>query len=251
MDQVKACVRKAPEQAAHRAAYFQLLCVQGEWEKALDQIALVEDLDAESMLFAQTYGRALRCEAERRRVHAGAEDPVIFGEPAEWMGLLIEAFRQGRAGNWPAALQAQELAFAAAPATPGHLNGEAIEWIADVDVRYGPVLEAFVEGHYRWVPFQSLSGLAITPPRHLIDLVWLQAKFALTNGGSMDGLVPARYFGSEKAEGEAIRRAEATDWREVAPGRFVGLGHRCLCSDVSDIPVAQVASLHLAAHSES
>jgi type VI secretion system protein ImpE len=245
MDKVKACVRKAPEQATHRAAYFSLLCIQGEWEKALDQLALIEQMDAESMLFAQTYGRALRCEAERRRVHTGSEDPVIFGAPAEWLGLLIEAFRHGRAGHWSAALQAQELAYEAAPTTPGQLNGQPIEWIADVDARYGPVLEAFLEGHYRWLPFQALTGLAITPPRHLLDLVWLQAKFTLTNGGSMDGLIPARYFGSEKADEEAVRRAETTHWREVAPERFVGLGHRVLCSNESDTAIAQVASLHM------
>ncbi len=48
---------------------------------------------------AQTYREAIICEVYREKVFAGEKEPLIFGEPQEWVALLIEALKllaQGR-----------------------------------------------------------------------------------------------------------------------------------------------------------
>ena len=40
---------------------------------------------------AQTYGDAVRCEAIRDDVFEGKKSPMIFGQPEQWLALLIES----------------------------------------------------------------------------------------------------------------------------------------------------------------
>ena len=40
---------------------------------------------------AQMYGEAVRCEAIRQDVFDGKKAPMVFGEPEQWLALLIES----------------------------------------------------------------------------------------------------------------------------------------------------------------
>ena len=236
-------IRRSPELASHRIAYFQFLCLAGDWERAADQLELAEKLDTANVLFSQAYGRALRCEAERKRVHTGDDDPIILGEPAEWLGLLIEAFRHARGQDWEAASKAQAQAFQAAPETPGKIDGTEFGWLSDTDSRYGPVLEAFVEGHYRWIPFSHFNRIEIHAPEHWIDLVWLPAKFEWSNEGESNGLIPTRYFGTELSSDEILRQARSLECKECAPNYFVGTGVREFCWESGELAITQAREI--------
>ena len=48
---------------------------------------------------AQMYGEAVRCEAMRRDVFAGKKAPMVFGEPDQWLALLIESLLVGGRGD--------------------------------------------------------------------------------------------------------------------------------------------------------
>ena len=63
----------------------------GKWEKALTQLNVLADMDAESMLLAQIFRPVLDCETLRTEVFAGKRTPLIFGEPEEWIGWLVQA----------------------------------------------------------------------------------------------------------------------------------------------------------------
>src|SRR6516162_8983450 len=86
-------VRKDPADAKKRVFLFQLLCVLGEWKRALVQLSVAGQLDAGTIPMVQTYREALRCEVFRADVFTGRRLPLVFGKPAEWVALLIEALR--------------------------------------------------------------------------------------------------------------------------------------------------------------
>src|SRR5690606_6570874 len=109
--------------------------------------------------------------------------PLVLGQPAEWLALLIEALRLQAEGEAAQAQAARERAFDLAPATPGRLDGAAFDWVADADPRLGPVLEVVLTGGYYWVPFDRIARIAVTPPEDLRDLVWLPVQLMWTNGG--------------------------------------------------------------------
>jgi type VI secretion system protein ImpE len=238
-------IRQEPAKAELRIFLFQLLSVMGQWDRALTQLNVAADLDARALAMAQMYREALHCERLRADVFAGRKSPVVFGQPDEWLALLIESLL---VTGTPRAGQAQDLrarAFEAAPPSAGSIDGVPFEWIADADMRLGPVCEAVINGRYYWVPFARLSRIDLEPPADLRDFVWMPAHFGFTNGGEAVGVIPTRYPGSESAEDASVRLARKTVWQESAPDVFVGLGQRVLTTDAGEHPVMDVRSILL------
>ncbi len=89
--QLQEQVRAKPADPKLRIFLFQLLCVLGQWERALNQLNVASGLDPEALAMAQTYGDAVRCEAVRGDVFEGKKSPMIFGQPEQWLALLIES----------------------------------------------------------------------------------------------------------------------------------------------------------------
>ena len=84
-------IRKDPSNAKYRTFLFQLLCVQGQWNRALTQLNVAAELDAATLPMAQTYREAIQCEALRDDIFAGKRLPVVFGEPVAWIALVADA----------------------------------------------------------------------------------------------------------------------------------------------------------------
>lgn len=240
---LQAAVRAAPADAKHRVFLFQLLCVQGQWERALTQLNVAGDLDPGTLGMVQVYREALGSEALRADVFAGRRSPLVFGEPEQWIAMLLEALRLGAAGEHEKSQAMRAEAFEQAQATPGRLDGARFEWIADADPRLGPVLEAIVNGRYYWVPFHRIAELRLERPADLRDLVWLPAEFKWVNGGEAVGLIPARYPGTEKAADPLLRLARRTEWTEVAPDLFLGSGQRMLATDTGEFPLMELETV--------
>ena len=233
-------VRKEPANADLRVFLFQLLSVMGQWERALTQLDVAAELDAKTLAMAQMYREAIRCELLRAEVFAGKRSPVIFGEPDEWLALLIESLLVTGTGRAGQADELRQRAFDAAPASDGSIDGQGFEWIADADMRLGPVCEAVINGRYYWLPFARLSRIDLEAPVDLRDVVWSPAHFLFANGGEAVGVIPTRYAGSEAAEDPQVRLARKTIWTEVAPEVYSGLGQRVFTTDVGEHAVMDV-----------
>ena len=246
MGSLQAEVRRQPANAKYRVFLFQLLAVLGQWERALNQLKVIGELDAAALPMVHTYREAIRCEMLRARVFAGKASPVVFGEPTRWLALLVEALRLSAVGDHEKAQPLRDEAFELAPATAGTLDGVAFEWIADADTRLGPVLETIMNGAYYWVPFERIRAVRIAPPEDLRDMVWAAAEIDWPNGGTAVALVPTRYPGSEGATDSALRLSRRTIWKEPAANVFTGVGQRILATNCSECPLLEIRELSLA-----
>jgi type VI secretion system protein ImpE len=222
-----------------RIFLFQLHCVLGNWPKALTQLQVVAGIDPDTMLLAQIFQPVINCEALRGSVFAGKLTPLIFGEPLEWVGLLVKAAEHVARRELAAAADLRRRAFDAAPATAGTVDGKPFAWLADADSRLGPMLELILEGKYYWVPFCRIRRIAMEAPSDLRDLVWMPAQFVWTNGGEAAGHIPSRYAGTEGSSDGALRLARKTEWQELAEETFIGLGQRVLATDEGEYPLLQ------------
>jgi type VI secretion system protein ImpE len=245
LSDLQAEIRRQPANAKYRIFLFQLLSVLGQWQRALNQLKVIGELDALALPMVHTYREAIRCEMLRERVFAGAAIPLVVGEPARWLALLIEALRLSARGDHARARPLREEAFELAPATSGAVNGTSFAWIADADTRLGPVIEAVMNGAYYWVPFDQLRAIRIAEPTDLRDLVWAAAEFDWPNGGSVVALVPVRYVGSEANADAAIRMSRKTDWLQPESNVFIGLGQRLLATDAGEYPLLEVREIAL------
>ncbi|CAD6877418.1 Protein of avirulence locus ImpE [Methylomonas albis] len=224
-------VRKNPDVAKHRVFLFQLLALNGQWDRALNQLNVCGNLDPSNLAMVQTYREAIRCEMLREKIFLGETSPLVFGEPEQWIALLIEAGKLSAEARYEQAGELRDQAFELAPAISGSFNGSEFDWIADSDTRIGPVVEAIVNGRYYWIPFSRIARIQIEAPSDLRDLVWLPAQFTWVNGGTAFGLIPSRYPGSDKAEDAMLRLARKTEWIELPAGHYHGLGQRILVTD--------------------
>ena len=240
---LQADIRKKPQDKALRVFLFQLLAVTGAWERALRQLNVLVELDAQYALLAQTYRPLIACEVFRAELFQGARSPTSLGEPLPWFGALSEAARLTSTGQHAAAQALRAKAFEEAEAVPGRIDGKPFAWIADADPRLGPVLEVILQGRYFWAPFARIRKIAFEPAEDLRDFVWLAARFTWSNDGEAVGFVPTRYPGSE--DGDATSRlARSTEWHAVGDVAL-GRGQRMFATDGDDIGLLEVKEIEL------
>jgi len=243
--QLQEQVRARPEDAKLRVFLFQLLCVTGKWDRALNQLSVAASLDPSALAMAQTYGDAVRCEAIRADVFAGKKSPMIFGQPDQWLALLIESLLVAGRGEPDRSRDLRRRAFDEAPPTAGTIDGKPFSWIADADSRIGPVLEAVINGRYYWLPFSRLLKIEIEKPEDLRDVVWTPAHLRFENGGEVVALIPTRYPGSEDSDDGLILLARKTLWEDIADDAYRGIGQRVITTDVDDIPLMDIRAVEL------
>jgi type VI secretion system protein ImpE len=240
-----AAVKAHPADPKLRVFLAQLLCVLGQWQRAHTQLNVVADLNPSTQPMREMVGHALRCELLRAAVFEGRRSPMVFGQPEPWLARLIESLLQSAQGHDELGAALATQAFGEAPPTPGLLDGEPFEWIADADSRLGPVLEAMVNGRYYWIPFQNLTRVSFEPPTDLRDRVWLPAHLQFVNGGEVVAMVPTRYSGSESSTDGAILMAGRTEWRDAGHDRWTGLGQRVLATDQGEHGLLAVSLIEL------
>ncbi|HEY1393081.1 MAG TPA: type VI secretion system accessory protein TagJ, partial [Methylibium sp.] len=137
--------------------------------------------------------------------------------------------------------------------SPGRVDGEAVQWICDADSRLGPVLEAFVNGRYCWLPFGAIARLQIEAPQDLRDLVWASAHLEFPNGGEAVALIPARYPGCGPDNDERLLMSRLTEWEVLSgepgePGEhYAGRGQRILATDLGETGLLELRSIELTA----
>ena len=233
-------VKAAPSDAVLRIGLFRLFTFTGQWARALTQLETAAQLDASQAMYLSAYESCLACEGVREAMVGGTTSPVFLGEPSQWQAMLLQAFRtDGETAKIPLIMEALE----AAPATAGSLNGEAFDWISDVDHRFGPQLEAFIDGKYYWIGFDRLERIRFNDRTDLIDLVWLPVEFVFRGGGSKSGYLPARYPSSNQSPNEEVIRGEVTEFTDVGDQLQIAIGARQLATSDSAVPLSQITEL--------
>lgn len=243
--QLQAEVRQHPSDPKLRVFLAQLLMVLGQWDRALNQLQVLEEMDASHLPMVRTYQTAIACERLRHSVFAGERSPLVFGDPPPWLALLIQALNLTSKEHHQQASELRATALEQAPTSSGTLNGTDIQWIADADSRLGPVLEVLINGKYYWMPFERLSRVVIDVPSDIRDFVWTPAQLTLANGGEISALIPTRYPGSEAVDDAQIKMARRTDWQTVADDTYLGTGQRILTTDTIEVGLLELRELVL------
>src|ERR1700736_3522153 len=111
-------VRDNPTDARRRTFLFELLCFQGEYDRAEKHLHVLAGAGPDAQMGAVLYFSALHAERVRHDLFTKKEYPSA----------------------------------PAGASTSGTVNGEAFETLEDADPRIGPRLEMFAAGAYLWIP---------------------------------------------------------------------------------------------------
>lgn len=206
-------LRSDPQDMPRRTFLFELLCFQGEFDRARKQLEVIETTDPESYLGTTWYKQVLRLEEERQ-----------------------EMFRTG-------ALPEPKVEGAS---VSGTLNGERFEDLRDADPRIGPRLEMMAAGRYLWIPFAELAAVRVSPPKLLRDLYWASAEVeshTAEAGEANEVLLPAMTALSWQSPDELVRLGRLTEWAELETGEETPVGQKLLLVDDEVFPFLEVREL--------
>lgn len=243
----KAAIRKAPTDSDLRFMLFQVQSLLGDWEAASNQLVAYSELTGRQSPLPIVFNKLIEAEVRRKYVFLGEEPPTIFGEPPEWIPLLVQALAHTAKGEFEAAQGLRAKAMEAAPAFSGKANGEPFEWLMDGDSRFGTVFEAIINGQYYWVPQARIRSVHLEAPAQARDAVWIAASMTLENGAEISAFLPSRYPGVTSWNDELLKLSRRTDWQEPVTGYYVGQGQRVLMTDSSEISLLDLRDLEFTA----
>jgi type VI secretion system protein ImpE len=205
-------LRESPLDSRSRTFLFELLCFNGELDRAEKQLDILGDENADTRIGAWMYRSALQAERTRREMFR--EEAFPSAEPPE--------------------------------SPSGTLNGEPFESLEDLDPRIGSRLEVFAAGQYTWIPFRHLARITVEPPRRLRDTLWAPAH--VTAGPEMrdmelgEVLLPAVYALSYRSPDGDVRLGRTTAVMEDGDTEMP-VGARLLLVDGEAIPLLEVREL--------
>ncbi|ESC81613.1 putative cytoplasmic protein [Salmonella enterica subsp. enterica serovar Newport str. WA_14881] len=232
-------VRENPAKALCRHSLFQLLCVAGDWSRALHQLQLCARMEANYTQEARLYRELVRCEMFRHTVFQGEQRPGFLLPQPVWVESLLAALAcHDDTGEVD---KHRNTALEAITDTGGQWNGGAFDWASDSDSRLGPVLELVTGGVYIWLPFSQIRSLESPQPTRLTDLLWKPINITLVNGDTHGAWLFTRYSGSESAS-DALRLCRETAWQD-GPGETTvrALGQKVWLTSHGDISLLDMA----------
>lgn len=224
--------RGMPADQAVRMFLFQLLCVQGDWDRARKQVHTLGRLSPEAQMLAVAYGQALDGEQSRADGFAGKTAASLLADQNGWATDLIAALEADASGQATRAADLRARAFDAAPDCLGEVDGRSFGALFDGDTRFGPTLEMIIAGRWGLVPFSAIEEITTEGPVDLRDLVWLPAEVRLRDGPAVAAMLPVRYPGAEH-EDALLRLARRSEWREQGE-QLRGAGQRVWSTDAGD-----------------
>lgn len=205
-------LRDDPANVRLRTMLFELLCFNGEYDRAEKHLAVLSEKSKEAALGALLYRGCLA--AERARA---------------------ERFEKGDDGLSPAP-----------PPVSGELNGQRFASLQDADTRLGARVEMFAAGNYLWIPWQHIARIEMEPPRKLRDTLWAPAKVQAGAGfrGMELGevLLPVLTPFSHRHPDGHVRLGHVTEW-VAENGGEIPYGQKTLLVDGEEIPLLEVRSL--------
>jgi len=251
--QVEGQIKQKPADADLRASFVQLLCLMGNWSRALTQLKSWRALKPQAQPTVTLLEQAIGGEVKRARVFSGEDSPRMPGDSWSWAEQLLQALRADRRGDHAQAQALRAAAFDAAALNPGQLQrqGEeqahAFDWLIDGDGRLGPLCELMVNGEYSWLPFSAISELRFQPPASVTDLVWRHTLVRLIDGSEQVCQIPARYPLAQDDD-DRYRLGSLTEWRPLSADeqQFSGHGQKSWLSAQDDFPLLNLETLNFA-----
>jgi type VI secretion system protein ImpE len=229
-------VKTHPADGRLRVFLFELLCFQGDLDRATKQLDVLstQTTKAGEEMTVQVYRGLLAAEGRRRDVFHGPALPKFVTPPpphVEQHVILVKKL-QTSASDAVALVGAAE---ESTEATAGDRSGKPFANLRDADDRLGSVLEVFHGTEYLWVPINQIASLEIVPPKKLRDLMWAQARLEVHGQPVGDVFVPALYVDSYRHADEQVRLGRLTEWTAIEERMVTGTGQRQFLVDDAEV----------------
>lgn len=220
-------VKRKPMEADARWLLAELLCFQGELERADKQLDVITQQDPGTVPAVARFRQLIRGAQFRREVFHDGRAPEAVGAPGESLQTILRAALAFRGGDFAESRDLLAKDAQTRSAVPGSCDGEAFDDIRDLDDLLAPLLEVFTNtGKYYWIPFEHIALLELHPPERPRDLIWRPAHLVVSGGPDGEVFLPCLYDDTHGCDDEGLLLGRATDWKETADGIVRGVGQK-------------------------
>jgi type VI secretion system protein ImpE len=222
-------VKSAPMDAGARLLACDLLCIDGQFDRADRQLDVLADQDSQLAPWVAVYRQLIRAAVCRDDVFRAGRAPEFFEGPTEELLLHARAVMALRDGATQEAGGLLGEAEARRSPVSGTCDGAHFADLRDVDDVTASFLEVLTTtGKYYWIEWNRIEHIEFQPPQLLRDMLWRPAEISFRGGPEARIYVPVLYADSDRSEHADVRLGRKTDWIETASGPTRGIGQRML-----------------------
>jgi type VI secretion system protein ImpE len=206
-------LKQEPSNHELRSSFIELLCIDGQLERADQQLDLIVKQAPEMLPGVVNLRQIVRAAQARLDFAEGGDTAATIGKPGESFSALLKlrvALRENNADEVENCAQRMEQNRDNASLK---VNGLHRYLIRDVDDTLAGFVEMFgTNGKYYLIPISEVSNLEMLPAESLFELIWRKAKVEISSGDCGEVFVPLTYVASHS---EAEKLARETDWQKV------------------------------------
>lgn len=241
-------IKKEPVDDTHRMALANVRLLQGQYEKALQQMQVACLSNPEWVPQAQLVKMLIQCEATRQAVFEGKIQADLISPAPQWLEWMMYALKnEGTQADECYQLRAR--ALMTAPEISGILNKEKpFFWFSDGDERLGPILEVYADARYFWLPIEQIESVELQPQGLALDLLWMKAWVFTPQAptGKLQAYLPVRYARVPALHEDSTYE---TEWKKgQTPEGWQGKGVRVWYLDGEPTPMRNVSGLSFRSH---
>jgi len=229
-------VKARPADASLRVFLFELLCFDGNLDRADKQLDFLATQagDAGGELAVQIYRALITAEKTRRTVFRGDGLPKFVTPPGSHVEQSLLLLKKLHTSPADVAALLEEVEEAT-PAIGGQRGDAVFSSFRDADDRVAGVLEVFNGADYIWVPLDQVKRLDVARPARLRDLMWAKAKIEVGDQPEGDVFLPALYVDSYSRSDDAVKLGRMTEWEALYDSVVTGFGQRMFLVDGEEV----------------
>ncbi|MEG3759811.1 type VI secretion system accessory protein TagJ [Pseudoalteromonas carrageenovora] len=224
-----------------RSIYSELLCINGDLEKADKQLDFMVQKNPEFAVGAVNLRHLIRAQQSRVDFYQGKGIPKLFHDATELDTVFLKmhvALLEG---------EAQEAALLASEMEKLRVTDSKSDLLTrDLDDSLSPYIEVLgTNGEFYLANFNEIETLKVEPITTLLESIWLRVEITIKDGPSGTAHLPLVYINSQT---DIEKLGQVTDWEEKTEDFILGKGMKMLFVNeeaitIPDLKIDSVAAV--------
>ncbi|MGH7074978.1 MAG: type VI secretion system accessory protein TagJ, partial [Stellaceae bacterium] len=236
-------VRSRPNDSGARYILSQLLCIEGELERADKQLDIIAQQEANLAPAVVQLRQVIRAEQARQQFLTEGRLPEFLRPPSDHVKLCLEAAVSLRRGSVEKAAELAARAEDLRPHPTGTCNGRPFDDFRDLDDLTAGYLEVLTTtGKFYVVAIDEISRMEFHRPENPGDLIWRRIQMAVHDGPDGEVFIPAIYA-TRNTMDDGARLGRTTEWIGSEGEPIQGVGQRSFLVGEEDIPIMELADI--------
>jgi type VI secretion system protein ImpE len=234
-------LRDDPLNADIRGRYIELLCVQGDLDKADQQLDIMLRQHPDFVTGAVNLRHLIRAASARKDFYQAGMTAQLFDQPDAMFKAQLSLRVALNDADIPTAVSAATELESLRQSVTLNINGQPYQTVRDLDDSLCGYLELFgTDGHFYLVRFEQIDSLQFKKPESLLDTVWRRAEIFIKEGPQGDVFVPMTYIDSNSVD---TCLGRGSDWHQYAEGLVTGIGQKMLLINDDAMALTDIHSM--------